>query len=149
MRRRRDLRLVVVFLGLWFASGCGRLWNADDASGLEADVASLLAAQGIHAPVECHMLGATRSGVCKLRAQPDDVGALVAGLGLKPASPVDYRGWESPAGCRAEQGFGPASSPSVHVSGRRDPRVPGFEFLILYQEQGTDRLCLEIGYAYR
>jgi len=140
---------MVVSLVLCATAGCGRLWYADDASPLEADVAALLAGQGIHAPVACHMLGATRNGVCELRASTKELAALEAGLGLKPASPVDYRGWESPAGCRAEQGFGSASAPAVYVSNRRDPRLPGFEFLILYQERGTDRLCIEIGYEYR
>jgi len=149
MRRRADVRPVVVLLVLLAASGCGRLWSAGDASALEADVSGLLAGQGINAPLDCHMLGATRNGVCKLRAQPKDVTALVTGLGLQPASPVDYRGWESPAGCRAEQGFGPAFSPTVYTAVRRDPKLPGFEFLILYQERGADRVCLEIGYAYR
>jgi hypothetical protein len=136
-------------LTLLAASGCGRLWNADDASVLEADVDAVLAGQGVSAPLDCHMLGATRNGVCKLRAQPDDVATLAGGLGLKPASPVDYRGWESPAGCRAEQGFGPAFSPVVYTAGRRNPKLPGLEFLILYQERGTDRVCLELGYTYR
>jgi hypothetical protein len=144
-------RIVALAAALAGLAGCDLLWNWSNRDGLRRDVVELLGRHGVIAQEPaCAMLGTTRTGACRLRAEPTRRPGLVRGLGLTAVAPgdPDVSHWAGEGGCRDL-----ARVATVYRSARRPaalrlPNGSAFEYLLLYQAQRGDDVCVQVAYAY-
>jgi hypothetical protein len=144
--------LIALLVAASLAAGCDTAWNWANRGGLRRDVEALFRRHGVAVagPV-CTMVGTSRTGACVLRAPVDALPRLVRGLGLREAGPDDgaVAGWEREGGCRTTV----SGATKVYRSGRRPPELrlstgSAFEYLLVYQEEQSERLCVQVSYAY-
>jgi hypothetical protein len=144
--------LLVLLVAAGLAAGCDTLWNWGNRDGLRQDVEALFRRHGVAvAEPACNMVGTSRTGACVLRAPVAEFPRLVSGLGLQEAGAGDatLAGWQREGGCRSNSG----RATKVYRSERRAPelRLPSgsaFEYLLVYQEERSERLCVQVSYAY-
>jgi hypothetical protein len=150
------VRINVVCLLSLALAGCAPAWDRANRGALEDDLTTLFRNHGVSGlELDCAMVGATRTGTCTTEAPPDQVAALVDGLGLWAVDPQEDRAaleaWEAEGGCRTMDAWR-SEEPSVYRSAIRadEFRVGGstFEYLLLYYSNSTAYLCLQASYAY-
>jgi hypothetical protein len=140
-------------------ASCSGLWNAVNRSALEADVAHVLSIDPSQIPMECTMIGGTRSGTCVLPADETQVAAWAERLGLsartvslqdvETAPPLASEG---PVGCLdAPGGEGIEGLPAYWIAGRPAAlALEGggqFEYLLLIHDPAAARACVQASYA--
>lgn len=141
--------------------GCDALWNLGNRGPLIRDLTELFKAQGIRAKdLSYNMIGTSRSGTCELHLSPDEVTRMVKSLNLKELKLENLSGenpWvknpEPKKGCLTSKFFHGGKQVKGHLSGRRPPELrlksgPAFEYFILFQDLETDKVCIQVSYAY-
>lgn len=154
-RDRRQGQAVALLLVAVVALGCDRAWNAANRGAATRDVKALLAPHAADVAPDCHMAGVSRNVECEFAATAEDVGHLVAGLGLRSldASALDRLGATPAAASGCVETF--RRRPTVRrygIAGRPPQlglaRGGAFEFLLLYHDVGDSRACVQLSYAY-
>ena len=142
-------------------TGCDAAWNLANRGSLRSDVTELFKNHGVTvSDLKCNMIGTTRSAVCEFRGKTDQVTSLVRGLKLKALEGGETsreallrRIPEAPQGCLACFPFQTASQMKIYMSerGAKELRLKSggaFEYLILFQDLGSSRVCVQVSYAY-
>lgn len=136
--------------------GCRQVW--DRASGLEPAVRDLLArAVASDTPLDCRMIGTSRTGACEAFIQGDTVERLIEQLKLTqvfPDQPEDYeyQRWSDGGtdSCAAKYS-GPDMK--IYKSKRRTPELrledgAAFEYFLLFYNPGAKAACIQVSFAY-
>jgi hypothetical protein len=128
---------------------------------LRADLAELLKGHGVSiSRITCNMIGTSRSAACELRLSSEQVALLIKGLNLK-----ELKGEDQPEenlrikiphpkdGCLACPNFKEVHHTRVYMSGARPPELrlksgSAFEHFILFQDLQSDKVCIQVSYAY-
>jgi hypothetical protein len=136
------------------------MWNAANRSALEADLAQILALDPSQPPMQCAMIGGTRSGYCVLPVEEMQVVAWADGLGLsarpmalEEAQSVPPLGAEGPVGCLDPSALnGEDVLPTYWIAGRPAAlQLEGggqFEYLLLIHDPASGKACVQVSYAY-
>ncbi len=152
------LFLTVAFFHL---VGCESTWNYINQPTLKRDVVELFKSHGVvlNNP-HCQMVGTSRSAICELHLTPEQVTLMIKGLNLKEVK-LEYSPGENPwtkipeskKGCLTSKFFQGVKKVNIYLSERRSPELrlksgSAFEYFILFQDLETDRVCIQISYAY-
>jgi hypothetical protein len=153
--------LFLLFLLILSSTACDASWNLANRPGLRRDIQTLFKKNGVTIEdLRCNMIGTSRSATCEFRGTPEQVASLVRGLNLKA---VETDGqlkeeWmvkipEARLGCLACDSLKQVSQMKVYLSGRRSKelRLEGdiaFEYLVIFQDLESDRICVQVSYAY-
>jgi len=106
------------------------------------------------------MIGTTRGATCEIRASADQVSSIVRRLNLKEVEGQDMSKAnlqlklpQLKEGCLACRSFKNVSKIRAYLSGRRPSELRlksgvAFEYLILFQDLDTDKVCVQVSYSY-
>jgi len=161
MKRWAILFWFLLYLLLTVIMGCETIWNYSNRGTLKKDIVELFKKHGvvIKDPV-CNMIGTSREATCEFRAPADQVSLLVRNLHLKEVggestSKADLLLKVPPSnrGCLACPSFKHVSKTRVYRSDHRPSELrlkngTAFEYLILYQDIETDKVCVHVSYSY-
>ena len=152
------MRLLIALLIVVCITGCTGFWDWVGRGELARDVGQLFKQQGVDVKLECHMLDASRTGVCTSRILPEAVISLVKGFVLREATSkkdlLDILDWEIAAGgCRSMENWSDSTPVKVYRSERRAVQLSfgdgvAFEYLLLRYRPDTGDLCTQVSYAY-
>ncbi len=143
------------------ASGCEMAWDIANRGTLERDVRAIFKRHGADLRGgTCHMIGATRAGYCVFRPSPQEVAALVAGLGLHeidgggaPGEGTAFRPLEFDRGCRALPPFRKGTPAQAYGSTHRPASLRvsdgvAFDYLLLFTPPASGEICAQVSYSY-
>jgi len=161
MKYRYPLTIFFLSLILINITGCETIWNYGNKRALKKDIIELFKKHGvaIKYPV-CNMIGTTRDATCEFRASADQVSSLVRGLNLKEVGVESaskpnmlLKVNQANVGCLACRSFKNVSKIKVFTSGHRPSELrlksgAAFEYLILFQDLDTDKVCVQVSYSY-
>jgi len=161
MKNRVIIIPFILGLLLTVLMGCETIWNYGNKWALKKDIVELFKKNGvvIKDPV-CNMVGTSRDATCEFYASVDQVSSLARSLNLKE---VEGEGGsmanlllkvpESKVGCLICRSFKNVSKIRVYMSGQRPIELrlksgAAFEYLILFQDLDTDKVCVQVSYSY-
>lgn len=161
MKRWAILQWLLLFILLTVIMGCEIIWNYGNKGTLKKDIVELFKMHGvvIKDPV-CNMIRTSREAICEFRAPADQVSLLVRNLHLKEVekestSKADLllKAPSSNRGCLACPSFKDVSKIRIYRSDHRPSELrlkhgTAFEYLILFQDLETDKVCVQVSYSY-
>ena len=161
MKQWAILHWFILYFLLTVMVGCEAIWNYGNKGTLKKDIVELFKKHGvvIKDPV-CNMIGTSREATCEFRASIDQVSLLVQNLRLKEVegegtSKADWllKAPPSNGGCLACPSFKHVSKIRIYRSDHRPSelrlkRGTAFEYLILFQDLETNKVCVQLSYSY-
>jgi hypothetical protein len=137
------------------------LWNYGNRPALKRHIVELFQKHGvtINDPV-CNMIGTTRGATCEFQASAHQVSSLVQGLNLKEVGVESVskpnmllKVNQANVGCLACRSFKNVLKMKVFTSGHRPNELrlksgSAFDYLILFQDLDTDKVCVQVSYSY-
>jgi len=146
----------MVFLGLG-AISCSRI----DVMGLRRDLGDISTRFSVDLKgPQCRMLGHTRTGYCISDISKEAVASLISGLNLSnlngkadEINASDVGSLEFDGGCRKEPPFMDITKTEIHWIHNRPDSLrmnngSAFQYLLLFQNQTTGEVCIQVSYSY-
>ncbi len=154
-------RILLSFSLFFVICSCDLAWNLANRGSLKNDIQELFERYGVllSDPV-CDMIGTTRSGTCQFRASSVEIASLVLGLNLKEVETgeqldvdLSIKIPESKVGCLACRSFKEVRRMKVFQSERRAKELRlksgrAFEYFIVFRDLDSDKVCVQVSYAY-
>ena len=148
------IRGTILIFFVFIFGGCEVLWDGSNRSSLKRDVYTLIGTSKLkEKEINCHMIGTTRSGVCKSSIAEEEISRVVKSLNLTKVDEstlidFDYNSWVKEGECGSNTDY-----QNRYKSKRRGEELrlnsgTRFEYFILFHNPDYDHICIQVSYAY-